>query len=382
MLIDRRLIANFDWPLFISAMIIPLFGLVVLYSAGYDPDSSQYTLSWLPIQIQSPAFVKQILFLAGGLLAMLVAMSIPTSSISRYAYIFYVFCLLLLFSVEIAGVVVKGSRRWLDLGPIHFQPAELMKTGVILALARYLSKNPPPKGGLGLVQLIIPFGFFLFPMVLILHQPDLGTAMAVGMVGFCMVLFAGIQWRSLAIIVVCGLLAVYPAWHKLHDYQKRRVMVLFNPESDPLGSGYHIIQSKIAVGSGEFFGKGYLKGTQTQLQFLPEHSTDFIFSVLAEEWGFVGCVFVICLYISLLYRLLRVVMKGRDLFSALLVFGLATLVFCHAAINIGMVVGILPVVGIPLPLFSYGGSSVLSTMISIGLALGASMRRRLYISRG
>ncbi len=379
MFIDRRLISNFDWPLFLSTLLIPFLGLIVLYSAGYDPDSSQFKT--FLFSIQSPVFVKQLVFLGGGLFIMAVAMSVPTQSIGRYAYVFYSFCVLLLVAVLLFGVVVKGSRRWLALGPFNLQPAELMKLGVIITLAKYISKNPPPRGGYKLLQLIPPFLIFLIPMGLILKQPDLGTALAVGSVGFLMVLFVGINIRTLILLVLAGCLVVVPAWNMLHDYQKRRVMVLFNPEADPLGSGYHIIQSKIAVGSGEVFGKGFLKGTQTQLQFLPEHSTDFIFSVLAEEWGFFGCLIVICAYMGLLYRLLRVVMKGRDLFSSLMVFGLASLIFCHASINIGMVVGILPVVGIPLPLFSYGGSSVVSTMLAIGLALGVSMRRRLYVQR-
>jgi rod shape determining protein RodA len=225
--------------------------------------------------------------------------------------------------------------------------------------------------------MILPFLIFLIPMGLIMKQPDLGTALSIGAIGFSMVLFSGVNVRSLLLLIGIGLSALYPAWLNLHDYQKRRLLVLVDPEADPLGSGYHILQSKIAVGSGQLFGKGFLQGTQTQLQFLPEHSTDFIFSVLAEEWGFIGCLFVLALYLLLLYKLSRVVTKCRDSFSMFLVVGMIAYIYCHVMINIGMVIGLLPVVGIPLPLFSYGGSSLLSNMMAIGIALGVSVRRRL-----
>lgn len=378
MQIDRRLIANFDWPLLILAASIPLVGLIVLFSAAYDPDATQPIFGFIPLFVQSPAFIKQILFLIVGVCIAFVASLVSPQRLSKFAYAFYGACVFLLVAVLLFGVVIKGSRRWIDFGSIHFQPAELAKMGVILALSRYLSKVPAPKGGFKLKGLLLPFGIFLLPLGLVLKQPDLGTALSIGAIGFTMVLFAGINLRSLLILVCSGLLLIIPAWHHLHDYQKRRVLVLIDPEADPLGSGYHIIQSKIAVGSGEIFGKGFLKGTQTQLQFLPEHSTDFIFSVLAEEWGFLGCIVVLSIYLLLLYRLTRVIRKTRDTFSLFLVVGLTSYIFCHVFINIGMVVGLLPVVGIPLPLFSYGGSSMLANMLAIGLALGVSVRRKLY----
>ena len=253
--------------------------------------------------------------------------------------------------------------------------------GVILILARYLSKRPPPPGGYGFRQLIVPLLIIGLPMGLIIRQPDLGTALVVGGVGMMMLLFVGIRPKVLLIAASVVMLAAYPVWHVLHPYQQRRVIALIDPDADPLGSGYHIIQSKIAVGSGSLFGKGYLQGTQTQLEFLPEHTTDFVFSVLAEEWGFVGCFVVICLYLVFLNRLLRVVQRSRDAFTALLTFGVVSKIFFHAAVNIGMVVGLLPVVGIPLPLFSYGGSSMIATMFSVGLVLGVSMRRLLFAVR-
>jgi rod shape determining protein RodA len=306
---------------------------------------------------------------------------LSTSKLAKAAYFFYGVCITLLIAVDLFGVVIKGSQRWIDFGPIHFQPSEITKMGVILAMAKYLASNPSPRGGFKFTSLILPCLIFMIPMGFILKQPDLGTALTIGLIGATMTVFAGVNFRTAIIAIIIGLSSLYPAWHQLHDYQKRRVMVLVDPESDPLGSGYHITQSKIAVGSGELFGKGFLQGTQTQLQFLPEHSTDFIFSVLAEEWGLVGCMIVLSLYLFLLYRLCRVITKARDSFSMFLVVGLTAYIFSHVAINIGMVIGLLPVVGIPLPLFSYGGSSLLSNMLAIGLAVGVSLRRTMRIDR-
>ena len=381
MLIDRRSIVHFDWVLLGAALLIPCFGLVVLYSAGYDPDSAGVSVGFLPWTIQSTAFVRQMLFLGVGTVVMVVALLVPHSFVFRISYLFYGICILLLLAVMVSGTVVNGSRRWLSFGSFNLQPAELMKLGLILTLARYLSRNPPARGGYRLKQCLIPAGLIALPMAIIIQQPDLGTALSVGAVGAAMLLFSGVNLKTIMWVVISVVIAVIPGWHLLHDYQKRRVLVLLDPEADPLGSGYHILQSKIAVGSGGFGGKGFLKGTQSQLEFLPEHTTDFIFSVLAEEWGFIGCVVVLALYAFLVYRMLRVVGRSRDMFAALLVFGIISVLFFHSIINIGMVVGIFPVVGIPLPLFSYGGSSVLSTMFGLGIVLGVSMRRFLFISK-
>ena len=381
MRIDRRLFAHFDWNLFGITMLLPFLGLVVLYSAGYDPDVNHQLFSWLPISVQSLTFARQVGNLGLGLLAMFVALSIPPQIWHRFAYAIYAACIALLIGVVLFGVVSNGARRWLAIGGLVLQPAEVTKMGVILILARYLSKRPPPPGGYGFRQLIVPLLIIGLPMGLIIRQPDLGTALVVGGVGMMMLLFVGIRPKVLLIAASVVMLAAYPVWHVLHPYQQRRVIALIDPDADPLGSGYHIIQSKIAVGSGSLFGKGYLQGTQTQLEFLPEHTTDFVFSVLAEEWGFVGCFVVICLYLVFLSRLLRVVQRSRDAFTALLTFGVVSKIFFHAAVNIGMVVGLLPVVGIPLPLFSYGGSSMIATMFSVGLVLGISMRRLLFAVR-
>ncbi len=377
MLIDRRILARFDWPLIALLYAVPLCGLVVLYSAGYDPDSHRQIFGWLPIEVQSTTFLKQLSFLALGTVVMIGSMLIPTTFLHRFAYAWYAICFILLALVlsHHIGQVQNGSRRWISLGGFNFQPAELMKLGLTLCLARFICRYPPPAGGYRLKQLAVPFAIVLAPMALIMAQPDLGTALSVGAIGAILLLSAGVRWKVLLGLFLGVSLAAVPAWHKLHDYQKKRLLVLLDPDVDPQGSGYHIIQSKIAVGSGGLTGRGYLKGTQSHLEFLPEHTTDFVFSVLGEEWGFAGCILVIALYCAFVLRLLRTVNKARDSFSALVALGVTSSIFVHAVINIGMVVGIFPVVGIPLPLFSYGGSSLLSTMFSLGIVLGVGLRR-------
>ncbi|MBX7145065.1 MAG: rod shape-determining protein RodA [Oligoflexia bacterium] len=372
--------SQFDWYLLALAFLIPICGLVVLYSAGYDPDASDFLLKWLPGEIKSIPFEKQLFFLGVGVLVVAAALSIPTAWLQRLAYPVYGLCFILLIAVLIPkiGIVSNGSRRWIPLGIFNLQPAEFMKTALILTLARYLSRNLPRPGGYGFRQMLVPSLLFALPMYLVARQPDLGSALSLGAIGFSMLLFVGIRVRALVIMALTLVLAAYPAWHHLHPYQQRRVLVLFDPDADPKGSGYHITQSKIAVGSGQILGKGFLNGTQTQLEFLPEHTTDFIFSVLAEEWGFIGCVSVIFLYALFLVRILRVVARSKDVFTALVAFGVCAWFFFHTFINIGMVVGLLPVVGIPLPLFSYGGSALLSCLFGVGLVLGVAMRRLSY----
>jgi rod shape determining protein RodA len=254
-----------------------------------------------------------------------------------------------------------------------------MKLALLITMARVLSKAPPADGSrYGLKELLLPALWIAVPMGLIMQQPDLGTALSLGIVGAGQILFIGVRPKVIVGLVLSLCVLAYPAWNSLHQYQQRRILVLLNPESDPQGSGYHITQSKIAVGSGELFGKGFQKGTQTQLEFLPEHTTDFVFSVLAEEWGFVGCTFLIGLFFCLIALMLRVAKRSRDLFSCLLVIGITTQVFAHLVINIGMVIGLMPVVGIPLPLVSYGGSSLLSLMFGLGIVQGVSMRRGVF----
>jgi rod shape determining protein RodA len=365
--------------LFGFTLLVPLLGLVVLYSAGYDPDSTINVLGWFELNFRSVACFKQSIYLLAGLLVMAIGMSIPSQVFHRYAFVIYGISILLLVLVAGFGVVVNGSRRWLDLGALKLQPAEFMKLGLIVALARVLSKSLPKNGlSYSLKELLIPGALILVPMGLIMEQPDLGTALSLAAVGIAQILFVGIRPKVLVGVVVAVCALAYPAWTSLHDYQQRRIMVLLDPEADPQGSGYHITQSKIAVGSGELFGKGFQKGTQTQLEFLPEHTTDFVFSVLAEEWGFVGCTLMIGIFFCLIACMLRVAHRSRDVFACLLVIGITAQIFAHIVINIGMVIGLLPVVGIPLPLVSYGGSSLLSLLFGLGIVQGVSMRRTLF----
>lgn len=379
-LIDRRILGQFDLLTFGLAVLIPALGLVVLFSAGYDPDKTWQPASFLPA-IPSQAFGKQFVFLSMGILILFGALFIPPSLLSKVAYPSLAVCIFLLILVDLFGSIRNGSQRWLDIGPFSIQPGEPTKFAVIVALARYISRNPPKLGGYSLRELIVPLLIFLTPAALIMIQPDLGTAMVILAIGGGMILFAGIRWRVLVIGTVLVLASLYPAWSMLHDYQKRRIQVLINPGIDPRGSGYHISQSKIAVGSGALMGRGYMRGTQSHLEFLPEHTTDFIYSVLAEEWGFIGCIVVLALYAGFLMQFLRIINRSKDLFAAVLTLGVGILIFFHAIVNIGMVIGLFPVVGIPLPLFSYGGSSMLSCLGAIGVVLGLDMKRLVFTKK-
>jgi rod shape determining protein RodA len=365
-----------DWSFVLGLWAIPCLSLVVLFSAGHDANSAGLTIPWPAITIQSQAFLKQVIFLAAGFCVFVGAALIPTRWMYRLAYPMYIICVLMLVGVLLFGTIANGSQRWFSLGPLKFQPSEIMKLATVLTMARLLSCYPHEGQGYRLKQLWWPGVVLMIPAALILKQPDLGTGLAVAGIGGAMIFFVGVHWRALLLLVGGGVGMLFPAWQwVLKPYQRRRILTLFNPDDDPLGSGYHIIQSKIAVGSGSVFGKGFMKGTQTQLEFLPEHTTDFVFSVLAEEWGFFGCAVVLSLYLFCLYRIIHFVAKKKDLFSALVILGIGAMLFFHVLVNIGMVIGILPVVGIPLPLFSYGGSSVLSFMLALGLVLGLSSRK-------
>jgi len=377
--IDRRFLAHFDWVLALFSIVIPMLGLIVLFSAGYDADATVDLFGLFKVNFPSAACLKQATYLFIGLVVMLVGMCIPTQTFYRYSFALYGLALALLLAVAMRGVVVNGSRRWLDLGGINLQPSEFMKLGLIVTMARVLSKKLPRDGvSYRLGELLTPALVIGVPMILIAKQPDLGTALSLGIVGVAQILFIGVRRKTLMGIIAVVVVLAYPAWEMLHDYQQRRILVLLSPESDPKGSGYHITQSKIAVGSGELFGKGYRQGTQTQLEFLPEHTTDFVFSVLAEEWGFVGSVTLLGLFFGLFVTMLRIASRTRDLFACLVAFGITVQIFAHVVINIGMVIGLMPVVGIPLPLVSYGGSSMLSILFGLGIVQGVSMRRLQY----
>ena len=270
-----------------------------------------------------------------------------------------------------------GATRWLSIGPMNLQPSEIAKPVIIITLARYFAIHGH-LGGLNLKELLLPLAFVLVPVAFIIKQPDLGTAMMLLFIGATMILFAGVKLRTFTTLASVAIATAWTGWSFLHDYQRRRIFTFLNPEGDPRGSGYHIIQSKIAIGSGSFTGKGFMKGTQSQLAFLPERHTDFAFSVFAEEWGFVGTAVLIILYLLIIIWGIYIARRASDRFGMYLAVGITAMLFWHIIVNLGMVTGLLPVVGVPLPLFSYGGTSMVTTMIGVGLLLNVSMRRFMF----
>ena len=366
MQIDRRLFVHFDWTLLGIVLVIASIGILNLYSATEKIEMPG-----------TPLYLKQIFWLLIGMVVMVTIAFIEYRFYMDFAHIVYMVTFVFLLAVLGYGIITSGAQRWIKIGPLSFQPSEFVKISLILALAKFFHR-PPHRNGYTLKQLSLPFLLLFLPMGLILKQPDLGTAIILVLIFFSILIFVKIRWSSLLTIGLVGAAAVPILWHFLKDYQKKRIITFFNPELDPLGAGYHLIQSKIAVGSGGILGKGFMKGTQSKLGFLPEQQTDFIFSALGEEWGLIGSLFVIGLYLALILWGLRIAVQAKDRFGAILAFGVVAMLFWHAFINIGMVLGIMPVVGIPLPLLSYGGSFVISTLMGVGLLLNVSMRRYLF----
>lgn len=365
-MIDRRLFIHFDWTLLGLVLTIASIGILNLYSI-----TAHWEVSGTPV------YLRQTFWLLIGLALMITIAFIEYRFYSDFAYIVYAVALLFLVVVLVYGIISSGAQRWIKIGFINFQPSEFVKISFILALAKFFHR-PPGREGYSLKHLIFPFLLLVIPAMLILKQPDLGTAIILVMVFFSILLFVKIRWSSLLAIIIVGASILPLVWRFLKEYQKRRIITFFNPELDPLGAGYHLIQSKIAVGSGGIVGKGFMKGTQCRLGFLPEQQTDFIFSVLGEEWGLIGSLVVVLLYFSLILWGLRIAVQAKDRFGAVLSFGVVAILFWHIFINIAMVLGLMPVVGIPLPLLSYGGSFLVSTLIGVGLLLNVSMRRYLF----
>jgi rod shape determining protein RodA len=364
-MIDRRLFCHFDWTLIGMVLLIASIGILNLYSATSCGGDA------------TPFCLKQIFWLLIGLAVMLMVAFIEYRYYSDFAYIFYVLALVLLFGVLVYGIITSGAQRWVRIGSLSFQPSEFVKISLILVLAKFF-QQPSTREGYSLKDLPYPLLLLLLPMVLIIKQPDLGTAIILLLVFFSILIFVKVRWTSLLALLLGGGILLPLLWSFLKDYQKRRILIFFNPNLDPLGAGYHIIQSKIAVGSGGIIGKGFMEGTQSKLGFLPEQQTDFIFSALGEEWGLIGSLFLVGLYWVLILWGLRIAVHSKDRFGAILSFGVVAMLFWHIFINIGMVLGLMPVVGIPLPLLSYGGSFLFSTLIGIGLLLNVSMRRYLF----
>ena len=360
---DRRLIQCFDWGLLGLTLLLCMVGLVTLYSAVTAVTASSAQLCF-----------KQMIWYCCGFIVMIISFLFDYKIFNRWAYVIYIISLSLLICVLFFGKCAGGSSRWLAFGPVSFQPSEVIKIAVIIVLARYYSKGTNIRG-ITFRELAAPVIITMIPFFLIVKQPDLGTAMLVVLIAGSITVFVKIERRTFIYIISFCATTVPPVWFFLKEYQKQRILTFLNPGSDPLGSGYHIIQSKIAIGSGMIFGKGFLKGTQNSLSFLPEQHTDFIFSVLAEEWGFAGSIFLLLVFLILVVWGLSIAGRCRDPFGTILSVGITAMIFWQAFINLAMVMGLMPVVGVPLPFISYGGSSIITIMISIGLLMNISMRR-------
>ncbi|MEK6699017.1 MAG: rod shape-determining protein RodA [Nitrospirota bacterium] len=370
-MMDRRWAVNIPWSMVGIVAGIALIGLSAVYSATYTQRGP------------SPLFYKQMVWIGMGFIAMLLMLIPDYHTVGRYAYVLYAVSLLLLVLVMFVGRTGMGAQRWLSLGPFAFQPSELAKLALTLSLARYFAEAP--KQDYCLRDLTVPAVMVLVPLVLVLKQPDLGTALMLMLTASLIVLIAGLRIRAVLVIVIIAavvastIFLVPPVkkklWGSLKPYQQNRIRAFIDPSSDPLGSGYHANQSKIAVGSGQIMGKGFRKGTQSQMAFLPERHTDFIFAVIAEERGLFGAGVMIVLYLSLLLIGIDTAKNAKDRLGALMAGGVVSMIALYVFINVGMAVGVVPVVGVPLPLASYGGTSVITTFLSIGLLVNIQMRR-------
>jgi rod shape determining protein RodA len=363
---DRRLIEHFDWGLLILILLIGSCGLVILYSAvmaGWQGNGLHYL------------FEKQFVWMGAGFGVMMAILVFDFRNLDKLNLFIYAVCAGLLICVHFFGQSGGGSRRWLALGGVSIQPSELMKIALIISLASVYAAKVSPEG-LNFRNLIKPAVLCLIPVGLIVNQPDLGTGLMLLLIAGSITLFVKVEKKVLLTLGAVGGSIVPLVWYAgLKEYQKARILTFLDPDRDPLGTGYHIIQSKIAIGSGMITGKGFLQGTQNALSFLPEQHTDFILSVLAEEWGLAGCAVLLVLYFLLICWGLNIAYNCRNMFGSILAFGITSMVFWQIFINVGMVMGLMPVVGMPLPLVSYGGSSVITNMVGFGILLNISMRK-------
>jgi rod shape determining protein RodA len=348
-----------DGPLLVGLALVALYGLIVLYSASG----------------QSLAMVTRAAIRLGlGAVAMLVLAQVNPNFLRRTSPWLFALGIVLLVIVDVIGYVGKGAQRWLDLGFIRFQPSELMKLAVPMMCAWYLHERPLPPSVLSLGVLA---AMILVPVALVVAQPDLGTGVLIAIAGSLVIVMAGLQVRIMLGLGVVAAAGAWVGWSFLHDYQQKRVLTFLDPQTDPLGAGYHIIQSQIAIGSGGAFGKGWMNGSQAQLEFLPERSTDFIFAVMGEEFGLLGLIILLLLYAFVVARALYLAMQTQDTFARLLAGSLALTFFVYVFINAGMVSGLLPVVGVPLPLISYGGTSMVTLLAGFGILMSLYSHRKL-----
>ena len=362
--IDRRLFEHFDMVLMLLIFLVCMMAFFNLYSASFPPKG-----------YGSPPYIKQGYFFLMAITAFIIVISFDYSELHSWNYPLYAIVIVLLVLAGVIGNTAGGAQRWINLGFFKLQPSEPAKLMLVITLASYFARKELSEG-YSIKDLVVPGILTAIPFVLILLQPDFGTAMMLGIVFVSMAMFVKLRMSTYVIMGSLGLGLGAFAWERvLKPYQKQRIFTFLEPEKDPMGHGYQVLQSKIAVGSGGKFGKGYMEGTQSHLHFLPERHTDFAFSVWGEEWGFAGSVILVGTYCLLIMWGLYVAMYARDRFGVLLAFGVVTLIFWQAVINLCMILGFLPVVGIPLPLFSYGGSSLMTTMLGLGLLMNVRMRR-------
>ena len=363
-MLDRRMLGNIDWTLCALVLMIAGIGLIALSSAIVgSPGQENYLM-------------HQIYRIFAGIGVIILTQFIHYRNWARLGFIMHLVVIVLLVLVLLYGTGGPGApvQRWLKIGPFFFQPSEFSKFTLVLALSHHFREFQTPKGNW--LWMIWPLILMAVPVVLIVKQPDLGTAMLLLIVFIPIIFMMGIRFKTIVTLGILTLASLPVLWiYVLKPYQKGRILTFLNPERDPLGTGYHIIQSKIAIGSGRVLGKGFGEGTQGQLNFLPAHHTDFIFSVYAEEWGFIGAMLVLILFLTLTLWSLAGVLKCKNRVSAIQITGIVAIIISHVLINIGMTTGLMPVVGVPLPFFSYGGSSMLSMMFGIGLLLNIRMRR-------
>lgn len=369
MQIDRRHVQNFDWLLLSLVLLASLIGVVTIFSATRPLTGSAHHSSF---------YIKQLVWMFMGLVAMGVVVKIDYRQFERVAGILYAIGILLLVFVLGIGRMGLGAQRWISIGGISFQPSEVFRLAYILMLARYLSFLKPPIGVKEFLKMLPLLA--LLPFGLLVKQPDLGTATTMGLVFLFLCFARGMSKKLVMALLIFGLVSgpflFDIIWHGfLKGYQRDRIVAFMDPQADPAGIGYNITQSKIAIGSGMVLGKGYLKGTQGPLRFLPENHTDFIFSGFAEEWGFAGCLALIAIYLAILLRALDTARHAKDDFGALMALGLTFMFAFYFFFNIGMAMGMLPVVGIPLPFMSYGGTAVFSNYIAVGLLINIRLRR-------
>jgi rod shape determining protein RodA len=355
----ERLVEHIDGPLLVITLILMAFGLATIFSATYDANNRA---------------VSQLLNMGVGLVGMWSVAQLSPQKLMRFAVPLYVVGVVLLVLVYVIGVKVNGARRWLPLGFTRVQPAEILKIAMPLMLAWYFHKY---EAALRWRHYLVAGLLLLVPFGLIAKQPDLGTAILVGAAGFYVIFFAGLPWKVIVGMIVAAGSAAPFVWTVLHDYQRKRILTLIDPTTDPLGSGYHIIQSTIAIGSGGTFGKGWLMGTQTHLEFIPERHTDFIFAVFSEERGLLGNCILLVLYLMLITRGLMITANASTLFARILGGSITLSFFTYVFVNMGMVSGILPVVGVPLPFMSYGGTALVTLFIALGILMSIQSHRML-----